>query len=282
MSESHALEEVLEFYKTLPFNYRESVEGDIAAIRSCNAIEAYPPFASLLSKGKRVLEIGCGSGWFSNGISFHYGSDVTALDFNPVVIERAKGVAQALGVGTKFIVGDLFKYMPEEPFDIAVSLGVLHHTADCMSGVRHICRHCVKDGGHIMIGLYHKYGRKPFLDHFAEMARSGASEKKMLKEYGKLHSNIKDKTHLQSWFRDQVLHPHETQHTQKELGAVLGEEGFELKASSINRFQPFSQESELHDLEQGMEEIGKKKLKMNQYYPGFFVAIAQKTAPKAS
>lgn len=278
MKETHAIDEVLEFYRALPFNYRESVEEQVKAIRARNTIETYPPLAALLSKGTRVLEVGCGSGWLSNGMNHHYGAAVTGLDFNPIAVERASLVAEGLDAQTKFVVADLYKYIPQTPFDVVVSLGVLHHTADCMAGVRHICRHCIAEDGHVMIGLYHKYGRKPFLDHFKDLADAGVSEKKMLKEYGKLHSSIKDKVLLMSWFRDQVLHPHETQHTQAELDEVLTSEGLEIISSSLNKFQPFTDPKELYPLEPELEQVGRDMLKKKQYYPGFFVVLAKKNA----
>ena len=66
----------------------------------------------------------------------------------------------------------------------------------------------------LFIGLYHKYSREPFLNHFKKIEH--LSEKEKFDEYKKLHK-IKDEKKLYSWFRDQVLHPHETQHTFEEM-----------------------------------------------------------------
>ena len=83
-------EQVLNFYKTLPFNFKGSVENHaLGVIERKSYGENLEP---LLNKGTKVLEVGCGAGWFSNGIAYHYKCDVTAFDFNPVVIERANSL----------------------------------------------------------------------------------------------------------------------------------------------------------------------------------------------
>lgn len=274
-SQTFANPEVLEFYKSLPFNYQDSVENQVKAIRTRDSVSAYPVLPPLLGKGISVLEVGCGTGWLSNAISFYYKSSVLGLDFNSVAIARAREVAQAMKLTTTFEVADLFVYQPKTLFDVVISLGVLHHTDNCQAAVRRLCLDFVRLGGHIMIGLYHKYGRQPFLDHFQEMKERGATEKEMLARYRKLHP-LKDETHLMSWFRDQVLHPHETQHTLAEMLPILQESGMELVSTSINRFQPINSVEELLEEEMTYRDIAMQRLQENKYFPGFFVFLARK------
>src|SRR5438046_1109586 len=139
-SPSFANPAVLEFYKTLPFNIRESVEGSVEAIRQTDHVSAYPVLRQLLRPGIRVLDVGCGTGWFSNSLAYHHGAVVTGLDFNPVATERAVAVAAAMKLSTKFAVGDLFRFEPPARFDLVVSLGVLHHTDNCAAAVRRVCQ----------------------------------------------------------------------------------------------------------------------------------------------
>lgn len=267
---------VLEFYKELPFNYQDSVENQVKTIRGRNSVSAYPILPPLLGKSVSVLEVGCGTGWFSNNISFYYKSSVTGIDFNPVAIARATEVARSLKLTTKFEVADLFVYQPQTPFDVVVSLGVLHHTDNCQAAVRRLCTNCVRPGGHVMIGLYHLYGREPFLNHFQEMKDSGATEPEMLARYREIHP-LKDETHLMSWFRDQVLHPHETQHTLAEMLPILQETGMELVSTSINRFQAIDSVEKLLEEEITYREVAVERLQSNKYFPGFFIFLARKT-----
>jgi SAM-dependent methyltransferase len=276
---SFANAEVLEFYRTLPFNIRESVEGSVDAVTRTDHATAYPVLAPLLHPGVRVLDVGCGTGWMSNSLAHHHRAEVTGLDFNPVAVGRAREVAQALHLPTTFIVGDLFTYQPDPPFDVVISLGVLHHTDNCIAAVRHVCEDFVRPGGHALIGLYHTYGRRPFLDHFAAMRAAGKSEDEMFARYRQLHSQIDDETLLRSWFRDQVLHPHETQHTLREMMPIVEAAGCELVATSINRFEPIGSHEALYSAEADYERIGAERLQANQYFTGFFVfLVRQKSA----
>ncbi len=273
---------VLEFYKTLPFNIRESVEASVEAIRQTDHVSAYPVLRPLLRRGVRVLDVGCGTGWFSNSLAYHYNVAVTGLDFNPVAVERAREVAAAMKLSTVFIVADLFRFEPSEPFDLVVSLGVLHHTDNCQAAVRRVCNRFVRPGGHVLIGLYHAFGRKPLRDHFQVMKDRGATEEEMLERYRQLHSQIKDETLLVSWFRDQVLHPHETQHTMAEMMPILKETGMELVATSINHFQPIESLAALFEEEKKYHDLAVQRLKDNQYFTGFFIFLARKQAPARS
>src|SRR5580692_3009059 len=87
---------VLEFYKTLPFNIRESVAKSVEAIRQTEHVNAYPVLRPLIRPGLRILDVGCGTGWFSNSLAYHHDAAVTGLDFNPVAVARAREVASAM------------------------------------------------------------------------------------------------------------------------------------------------------------------------------------------
>jgi 2-polyprenyl-3-methyl-5-hydroxy-6-metoxy-1,4-benzoquinol methylase len=268
--------QVLEFYKNLPFNIHSSPSEQIHAIRQRNSVLNYPVLPPLLKPGTSVLEVGCGTGWLSNSISHYYQANVTGIDFNPKAIAFCQQVAQAMSLATQFSVEDLFAYKPANKFDVVVSLGVLHHTPDCHRAVRRICADFVAPGGTVFIGLYHHYGRKPFLDHFKAMQENGADETQMLARYKQIHAYIKDDTHLLSWFRDQVLHPHETQHTLAEMLPILEETGLELVSTSLNHFQALGELASILEDEKRFYDIGMQRLQENKYFPGFFLFLARK------
>lgn len=148
---------------------------------------------------------------------------------------------------------------------------------DSAAAIEHLCLNCLRPGGSITIGLYHKYGRQPFLDHFEQMKQQGATKEQLLNRYRELHSQHLDETHLVSRFRDRVLHPHETQHTLAEMLPILEQTGMKLIATSINHFQPIESLERLIEEETKYQEIAKKKLQKNQYFPGFFLFTALKT-----
>lgn len=267
---------VLEFYKELPFNYSESVEQQAESVRVRDSVLAYPVLADLLKPKTNVVEVGCGAGWLSNSIAYHYGSSVTAIDFNPVAVERAQAVADVLDVKPRFEVADLFLYRPESPADIAVSVGVLHHTDDCHAAVRRVLSDYIRPGGYGFIGLYHTYGRRPFLQHFVDMEKDGASEDEMFERYWEMMPQATDQVHARSWFRDQVLHPHETQHTLAEMLPIIEECQTSLVSTSINRFESSDNLDDILAQEAGYEEISIKWLAEGRYFPGFFVFLVKK------
>lgn len=279
MTQSYANTEVLEFYRKLPFNYYGSVQLAAASIMETNSVENYPVLIPLLKKPIRVLDVGCGAGWLVNAINYHYGrsgASATGLDYNAKALAQGQEIAKVLATSSQFVEADLFTYYPDEPFDLVTSVGVLHHTDNCIEGLRHIFDHCLTRGGHAFIGLYHKYGRAPFLEHFEELKSKGAGEDELLAEFKRLRPKGMDETHHLSWFYDQVLHPHETQHTLEEMIPVLRAHNMELVSTSINRFKAFQSVSDVLELEQSYFDLGMQRLREGTYFPGFFVFLAKK------
>jgi 2-polyprenyl-3-methyl-5-hydroxy-6-metoxy-1,4-benzoquinol methylase len=98
------------------------------------------------------------------------------VDFNPHAIERARAVATELDLKSEFFCQDLFEFAEkgrpeEERFDLIVSLGVLHHTKNCIEGLRRIIENLLMEKGYFFVSLYHKYGREPFLEYFEELKK---------------------------------------------------------------------------------------------------------------
>lgn len=268
---AHANPEVLAFYMQLPFNYRPSIQAELAEIRRIDVSTICRSLRPVLRPQTRVLEIGCGVGWLACHLSESYGCRVTAIDFNPIAIERAVEIAAAMRVSVEFQVGDLWVYEPAHRADVVISNGVLMHTHDCLAAMQRCIERFTTPAGDFIVGLYHRFGRQPFLDHFKQLAEDGASEEQMLAEYRRLHSWLSDATHAYSWFRDQVLHPHETQHTLREVVETSARCGFDLVSTSINRFAPFTACAELYELEPMHQELARRRLRAGTYFPGFFM-----------
>ena len=93
--------------------------------------------------------------------------------------------------------------------------------------------------------------------------------------YKKLDNRKVDEIHKLSWFRDQVLHPHETQHSFEEINQILKND-FQLVFTSINRFEKIKNINEIVKEEKKLFDIGVDRLKEQQYYPGFFICIFKK------
>jgi 2-polyprenyl-3-methyl-5-hydroxy-6-metoxy-1,4-benzoquinol methylase len=270
--------EVLEFYRVMPFNYMDSASAQAAVIRQHNNLRPhYPILEPRLKPGVRILDVGCGTGWLAHTLAWHYRADVTGIDFNPVAIARAEEIAVALGLDVNFLTADLFEYTPPQAFDVVMSLGVLHHTNDCLAGIKRCAEQFLAPDGTLFLGLYHAFGRAPFLEAVAARKRMGNSEEELWDYYANLSPNDRtDPVFLRSWFRDQVLHPHETQHTLAEIIPLLEGCGLGLEATSINDFAPVAALDDLYEKERGLRGIAELKLACNEFYPGFFVVMARK------
>jgi ubiquinone/menaquinone biosynthesis C-methylase UbiE len=269
-------QKVLSFYGEMPFNYYSTVEAQVESIKSMDYLTAHPALQPLLTPGKNVLEVGCGTGGMACAIAHYYGCKVTAIDFNPKAIERARAVRDRLGLEVDFSVQDLFTYQPASCSDLVLSSGVLHCTHDCMGALRRLCRVFTKPGGHVYIGLYHEYGRRAFSEFVQSMKAAGLSDDEMFSKYVLLQTRKQDPLVLRSWFRDQVLHPHESHHTLKEVCTEMRKENCHFVSTSINDFSPTNDLAGLFELEKSCEALGRQKLSRNEYYAGFFTVLAQK------
>ena len=288
---NHQIKKKVEsFYNSMPFNITSSVKDSVKKIQQQNAIMAYPNLHKVLCEAKKtdtILDIGCGAGWFPNTLSYHYSLKCVALDLSKTAVARATEVASRLGVEDKitFHTGDLFLTDFDCCFMIVNSIGVLHHTHDCKAALERISKF-VLPGGYLHFALYHKYGRKPFLDYFTDERATffandktvkAEAKKSAFKKYKALNSHIKDETLLHSWCRDQVFHPHETQHTVKDVCKWLSEIGFSPISTSLNGFKTGHSWTELYDEEKDKASLSYElNYIQKKYYPGFFSVLAQK------
>jgi SAM-dependent methyltransferase len=105
--------------------------------------------------GARVLEVGCGPGRLSIRLARQHGLEVTGLDLDPAMIQRARANADRRGDGQarrpSFLVGDVAALaFPDSSFDLVVSTLSLHHWADPTAGLAEIGR-VLRPGGRALV-----------------------------------------------------------------------------------------------------------------------------------
>lgn len=277
-SQGEVTAQVREFYEQMPFNYYSTAE-DAASKVASNPVRAYPDLDALLQDGciDRVLEIGCGAGWATNSIALNYGKQVTGVDMTGMALDRARDVSRLIGTEhrTSFVQSDLFAFQPQDRFGLVISIGVLHHTFDCRKAFDHVSSF-VDKGGYLFVGLYHSAGRRVFLKMFQDILdRDG--EEAAFQRFAELNSTITDQTHLRSWFRDQVLHPHETQHSLAEVMDWLEENDLTMVSTSINGYGTVEDRESLIDEETDYAALSESRnLVEKRFFPGFFTILAQR------
>jgi SAM-dependent methyltransferase len=134
--------------------------------------------AATASPAAKLLEVGCGPGHLSIRLARGHGLDVTGLDLDPAMIERARANAahesESRGRAPTFIVGDVAALpFADASFDFAVSTFSMHHWSDPAAGLREIHR-VLRPGGRALIWdlqpgfwLFHAHAPDP-----AEMVRA--------------------------------------------------------------------------------------------------------------
>jgi SAM-dependent methyltransferase len=106
--------------------------------------------SATIPAGGHVLEVGCGPGRLAILLA-RGGVDVTGVDLDPEMIERARANAHAAvdgdGGRPTFMVADAASLpFPDGSFDLAVSTLSMHHWADATKGLDEVARVLRPDG----------------------------------------------------------------------------------------------------------------------------------------
>ena len=214
---------VKDFYEEHPFPNYDGLEsvGDLLGKASRSV------YAAMLDQqipvGARILEAGCGTGQLGIFLSIG-GRSVVGVDLSSASLALATDFKERHSLkNCNFLQADLFDLpLKSETFDLVISKGVLHHTADARAAFASICR-MARPGGYVILGLYNKIGRIPttLRGLFYRASRSEGSDY-VLREF------VQSREKATSWFLDQYAHPHETRHTVDEVLPWLEENDLEF------------------------------------------------------
>jgi ubiquinone/menaquinone biosynthesis C-methylase UbiE len=105
--------------------------------------------------GKKVLEIGCGSGVDAMEFARH-GAIVTATDITDSAVKLTQELATETGFPVKVVKASANSLpLPDASFDGVYCYGVLHHIPEVETALAEI-RRVLKPGGRVMAMLYHR------------------------------------------------------------------------------------------------------------------------------
>lgn len=223
------------FYEDTPFpNY-----DDMDSPESLREKAERGLFAKLLNEqiphGARVLECGCGTGQLSNFLGLTWGRAVfgTDLCLNSLTLGHAFKDRHRIA-NVSFLQMNLFRpvFRPES-FDVVISNGVLHHTADPFRGYQSILG-CLKKGGYIIVGLYNSYAR--LTTDLRRMIFRVTGDRFRFLDRRLADANL-NAARKRAWFRDQYKHPHESKHSFGEVLQWFDRSGVEF-VNSIPKCMP--------------------------------------------
>ena len=105
--------------------------------------------------GKNVLDVGCGPGWLTVKYA-EAGANVWGVDLTPRAVELARRFLALRGLSAVVEEANA-EHLPfdDGTFDLVVSSGVIHHTADIPAAFRE-CQRVLKPGGLAKVTLYCK------------------------------------------------------------------------------------------------------------------------------
>jgi SAM-dependent methyltransferase len=122
--------------------------------------------------GKYVLDVGCGTGRWSKFLN-NKASAIEAIDPSEAVVSAAFLLQNNDNVRiSQASAGDI--PFPDNTFDFALSLGVLHHIPDTQRAMQK-CVDKLKPGGHFLVYLYYSFDNRGFsyksLFHLSSLVR---------------------------------------------------------------------------------------------------------------
>ena len=116
------------------------------------------PLSEADFKGRRILDAGCGMGRNSYWPLKWGAHDVTAFDLDSRTVDRARETLKPFS-NVVIVQKSIYEMDWEEQFDIAMSIGVIHHLEDPQKALRLMVQ-SLKPGGTILTWVYSREGNE--------------------------------------------------------------------------------------------------------------------------
>jgi ubiquinone/menaquinone biosynthesis C-methylase UbiE len=172
-------------------SWYESAKGRMYDYLEKKAISYY---LSPDAKGKKFLEIGCGTGHWCQFFS-EYGFEVTGVDISERMINMAK--SKDISNASFRVTDGLSLPFADDTFDITAAITTLEFVHDAKTVVREMVRCTRKPGGRLLIGALNKLARlnrnrkqRPESPYANARLFSPSQLKQLLEPYGQVRMVI--------------------------------------------------------------------------------------------
>jgi ubiquinone/menaquinone biosynthesis C-methylase UbiE len=146
--------------------------------RSVEGLAAAPEWPSLRAmlpdlRGKRVVDLGCGFGWFCRWARENGASHVLGIDVSEKMLARAKDETRDAAI--TYVRADMEHLeLPAASFDVAYSSLAFHYIEDFRALAAHVHRALV-DGGRLVFSVEHPLYTAPSQPKFVRDSAGGAT-----------------------------------------------------------------------------------------------------------
>ncbi|MCB1894133.1 MAG: class I SAM-dependent methyltransferase [Zoogloeaceae bacterium] len=273
---------VKSFYEETPFPNYDDVDSRQSLTEKAGRGHYARALDEQLPPGSLIWEAGCGTGQLSNFLGMSWRRSVIGGDLCRNSLRLAKDFAERNVIrNVGFVQLNLFNPpFRNEVFDVVISNGVLHHTADCELAFRSILAK-LKPGGHILIGLYNRYGRLPTLWKRRLFDLIGRPHHLLDR---RLRNPDMNAARVRAWYMDQYRHPHETRHSMDEVLQWFDRHGVEF-VNGIPRLdgRPFAPKAPLFEPQSPGSTIDRVATQLEMLLAGgqdggLFIMIGRKKA----
>lgn len=181
-------------------------------------------------RGKRVLDMGCGSGRYALALAAAGAGEVMAIDHQRKAFRRAEEYAESTALPVCFMEADVLRLpFSDRSFDFVFCNGVLHHTRDWSRGVTEYAR-VMKRSGYLYL-----YARGGFFWTARNVMREIFA--KIPKDYTQMVLTIMGLPSNRFIFMDTWYVPIESHIARAELEGLI--EGLGLRWSSMRSESSF-------------------------------------------
>lgn len=185
-------------------------------------------------RDKLIADVGSGAGEISRGL-LDRGARLACLDLSLKSLQKCRQVNPEARI---FHANALELPFPDDTFDHAISIGVLHHTPDCRKGFREVSR-ITAPGGTIVLFLYNFWNIYNVIYHAFKPIRAIVPLNRipfwivrMLQPFAKSHlqQNLDDEQ-LRNLLGDKLWTPQATFHSVSQVRRWGMEEGLTFLAT---------------------------------------------------
>ena len=147
------------FYNEVKFPNYDEIDDFGSLLEKSEKSTFFKKLDKEITMFSKVLEVGCGTGQLSLFLS-RYQRQIFSIYLSIGSLELGENFRKKNNIENLFFLRmSLFNlFFKEKFFDVIISNGVLHHTANPKSAFIELTKYLKKDG-YIIIGLYHRYGR---------------------------------------------------------------------------------------------------------------------------